>query len=146
VTRTLEDRRTTFVVVSTLEPAPLREAEFFMGALAERKLHLGATVLNKVLPPYLLDEAAADIAEHLSAHPDTVAAALPRRAGPRAQVQRVLREVGDSFLNFRVVARREAEQRAELGRVPDVVASAPYLDSDVFDLAGLLTLGAHIWR
>jgi anion-transporting ArsA/GET3 family ATPase len=146
VTRTLEDRRTTFVVVSTLEPAPLREAEFFMGALAERKLHFGATVLNKVLPSYLLDEGAGVTAEHLSAHPEEVAAKLPRRAGPREQVQRVLREMGDSFLNFRVVARREAEQRAELARVPDVVASAPYLDSDVFDLTGLLTLGAHIWR
>ena len=30
VQRILEDKRTTFVVVSTLEAAPLREAEFFI--------------------------------------------------------------------------------------------------------------------
>ena len=36
MTRTLEDRRTTFIVVSTLEEAPVREAEFFIRALDER--------------------------------------------------------------------------------------------------------------
>ena len=33
VTRTLSDKRTTFVVVSTLEASPVREAEFFIDAL-----------------------------------------------------------------------------------------------------------------
>ncbi len=50
VSRLLEDHGTTFVVVSTLEPAPAQEAEFFVDALTERKLHLGALVFNKVLP------------------------------------------------------------------------------------------------
>ena len=59
VSRTIADRRTTFVVVSTLEDAPVREAEFFMQALVERELHLGALVLNKVLPPWFADEGAA---------------------------------------------------------------------------------------
>ncbi len=53
VTRLLSDRRTTFMVVSTLEATPLREAEFFSTELLARKLHLGAIVLNKVLPDYL---------------------------------------------------------------------------------------------
>src|SRR5205807_5418130 len=42
VGRLLHDRRTTFVVVSTLEAAPLREAEFFIDALAEKRFHMGA--------------------------------------------------------------------------------------------------------
>src|SRR5882757_3326160 len=50
VTRVLGDRRTTFVVVSTLESSPVREAEFFITELNARNLHLGAVVLNKVLP------------------------------------------------------------------------------------------------
>ena len=50
VARILGDRRTTFVVVTTLEAAPVHEAEFFIDALRERHLHLGAVVLNKVLP------------------------------------------------------------------------------------------------
>ena len=41
VTRLLSDRRTTFMVVSTLEATPLREAEFFSTELTARKLHLG---------------------------------------------------------------------------------------------------------
>ncbi len=62
VQRVLADKRTTFMVVSTLESSPLREAEFFIDALHERHLHLGAIVLNKVLPAYLLDPAAASAA------------------------------------------------------------------------------------
>jgi anion-transporting ArsA/GET3 family ATPase len=146
VSRTLEDRRTTFLVVSTLEPAPLREAEYFIDALARRRLHLGAIVLNRVLPDYLRAAPAGEVAHLLSADPEKVAAALPDRLGPEEQVGRVLREVGDSFLNFRVVAEREAERRAELATVPEVVAVAPYLETDVHDLGGLLTLGQHIWR
>ena len=145
VTRTLEERRTTFLVVSTLEPAPLREAEFFMSALRERRLHLGGIVLNKVLPSYLCDPEAGRVSQQLSAHGDKVAAALPAELGEPELVARVLREVGDSFLKFRVVAEREAEQRAELATEPDVVSVAPYLDSDVHDLGGLLAMGRHIW-
>jgi hypothetical protein len=62
------------------------------------------------------------------------------------QVTRVLREVGASFRNFQVVASREAETRAELGSTPEVVAAVPYLQSDVFDLSGLATLGERLWR
>jgi len=40
VTRLLSDRRTTFMVVSTLEATPVREAEFFSAELTARKLHL----------------------------------------------------------------------------------------------------------
>jgi hypothetical protein len=61
-------------------------------------------------------------------------------------VARVLREVGESFLNYQVVAKREAELRDELSTVPDVVATVPYFDSDIFDLQGLLALGGAIWR
>ena len=53
VTRLLSDRRTTFMVVSTLEATPVREAEFFSAELTKRQLNLGAIVLNKVLPEYL---------------------------------------------------------------------------------------------
>ena len=146
VERVLHDRRTSFVVVSTLESAPVREAEFFVEALAAKKLHLGALVLNKVLPDYLNDEAAADVARHLCAQHISIAAALPEHLGDRDDVDRVLREVGESFLNFQVVAKREAEQRAELSGAPDIVATVPYLDTDVHDLAGLVGVGTALWH
>jgi hypothetical protein len=58
----------------------------------------------------------------------------------------VLREVGESFLNFQVVAKREAEIRAELAATPDVVATVPYFDTDIYDLQGLVRMGDKIWR
>ena len=146
VTETLEDRRTTFVVVSTLESAPLREAEFFVDALVARNFNLGAVVFNKVLPDYLLVPEAEGVARRLVAESDKLAAALPAELGDPARTARVLREVGGSFLNYRVVATREAEQRAGLSSVPELVATAPFLDRDVADLDGLLRLGERIWR
>ena len=146
VTRTLADKRTTFVVVSTLESAPVREAEFFIDALEERRLHLGAVVLNKVLPVWFLDRDATAVAQELCAKGEALAAELPESLGPPDQVGRVLHEVGESYLNFQVVAKREAEMRAELSASPDVVAAVPYFDHDITDLAGLLELGERIWR
>ncbi len=146
VTRTLADKRTTFVVVSTLESAPVREAEFFIAALQERGLHLGAVVLNKVLPSGFLDTGATGAAKALCARADQLAAELPPRVGPPDQVARVLREVGESFLNFQVVAKREAKIRAELSAAPELFASVPYFARDITDLAGLLELGEQIWR
>jgi anion-transporting ArsA/GET3 family ATPase len=145
VERVLEDRRTTFVVVSTLESGPASEAEFFIRALAERRLHLGALVLNKVLPAYLLDAGATRTATRLAAEPDALAATVPAEVGEPAMVARVLREIGESFLNFQVAAKREATQRAELGSAPEVVASVPYFDTDIYDLSGLARLGDELW-
>jgi anion-transporting ArsA/GET3 family ATPase len=146
VERVLHDRRTSFVVVTTLESTPVREAEFFVEALGAEKLHLGALVLNRVLPDYLNDDAAAEVARRLCAEHESLAAALPAELGDRGDVDRVLRELGESFLNFQVVAKREAEQRAELRVGPELVVSVPYLDSDIYDIAGLLEVGDALWR
>jgi anion-transporting ArsA/GET3 family ATPase len=150
VTRTLSDHRTTFVVVTTLETAPVREAEFFIDALSTRDFHLGAVVLNKVLPDYLLDNDAAAVARELTTDAGPVAEALAARSRPKLGearlIERVLAEVGESFLNYRVVASQEADQRSELWQRADLVAAAPFLDSDVSDLAGLLRLGEPLWR
>ena len=146
VTRTLGDNRTTFVVVSTLESAPVREAEFFIDALDDRGFHLGAVVLNKVLPSWFLDKGATTAAKELCARSEELVAVLPDSIGAPEQVGRVLREVGESFLNFQVVAKREAEIRAELSAAPEVIAAVPYFDHDITDLAGLLHLGERIWR
>jgi anion-transporting ArsA/GET3 family ATPase len=152
VKRLLSDRRTTFVVISTLEGVPLREAEFFADQLTARKLHLGAIVLNKVLPSYLrgsegtalagvIKDAAPSLADRLAPCLAEVNGAL----GDPDQIARVLTEVADSYLNFQMVALREMEQRALLAVVPDVVATVPFFDSDLYDLRGLIRLGEEIW-
>lgn len=149
VGRLLSDRRTTFVVVSTLEATPLREAEFFAEQLTERRLHLGAIVLNKVLPDYLQGRAGTKVAEAMKDRAEELAAALspglPPGLGEPAQVARVLSEVAESYLNFQIVALRELEERASLAVAPDVLATVPFFDTDIYDLSGLLRLGEQIW-
>ena len=152
VGRLLSDRRTTFVVVSTLEATPLREAEFFAEQLTERKLHLGAIVLNKVLPDYLRGRAGTKVAEAMKDRAEDMAAALAPGLGGEGsdlgdpvQIARVLTEVADSYLNFQVVALREMEERASLAVAPDVLATVPFFDTDIHDLSGLLRLGETIW-
>jgi len=152
VGRLLSDRRTTFVVVSTLEATPLREAEFFAEQLTERKLHLGAIVLNKVLPDYLQGRDGTKVAEVMKDRAEDLAAELApglaktgKGLGDPAQIARVLTEVADSYLNFQVVALREMEERASLAVAPDVLATVPFFDTDIYDLSGLLRLGEQIW-
>lgn len=146
VERLLHDKRTTFAVVTTLEAAPLHEAERFCDELQARKFHLGALILNKTLPDLLLDPAGAAAASASIDDAAPVAAALaeigdPALADP-ARSARVLRTIGESYRNFSVVAMREAELRAELARVPDVVARIPTFEEDIGDVEGLSAI-AH---
>jgi anion-transporting ArsA/GET3 family ATPase len=152
VGRLLSDRRTTFIVVSTLEATPLREAEFFAEQLTERNLHLGAIVLNKVLPDYLQGRAGTKVAEVMKDRAEDLAAELsPGLAksgtglGDPTQIARVLTEVAESYLNFQVVALREMEERASLAVAPEVLATVPFFDTDIYDISGLLRLGEQIW-
>lgn len=145
VERLLRDRRSTFVVVTTLGAAPVREAEYLLAALAERGLHAGALVLNKVLPDYFADAEPARAARRLKEDAAGLAEVVPPGIGETSAVARVLAEIGDSFLNFRVVATREAEQRAELARTPDTVVAVPYFDHDIADLPALMELGRTLY-
>ncbi|MCJ7438780.1 MAG: AAA family ATPase [Acidimicrobiia bacterium] len=149
VERLLHDRRTSFVVVTTLEGAPLREAQFFCEALTERDFHLGALVLNKVLPEFLRSADGRAAADAVLADPDTAAAALAGLGIPGLEdtehTVRVLRTVASSYRDYAVVATREVELRAELSRVPDVVATVPALEDDVHDIDGLACIGEHLF-
>ena len=53
--------------------------------------------------------------------------------------------MGGGFLNYQIVARREAEQRAELAQVPKLTATVPYFDDDIHSLGGLLRLADRLW-
>jgi len=148
VERLLADRRTTFLVVGTLEAMPVREVEAFMDLLPVKGFHLGGLVLNRVLPRYLSDTGASQRANRLCSRAGKLAGSLC--AGPMPGfdpdlIERVLKEVGTNFVNMGVVAKREAGQRAELAWMPSVVASVPELEEDVHDLVGVLEVGRHIW-
>jgi anion-transporting ArsA/GET3 family ATPase len=148
VERLLHDRRTTFAVVTTLEGAPLREAEFFCRELRARDFHLGALVLNKTLPGYLRSREGTDAAAELVAKAQPIAEELATFGGvlgDPSHTARVLTTVGESFENFAVVAKREAELRGELGRGSEVVLDVPGLEVDIHDVSGLVAIGDHLF-
>ena len=149
VERLLHDRRTTFVVVSTLEAAPVREAEFFIQVLPTKQFHLGALVLNRVLPDYLLDDAAegraarlCDDAAELAGSDGLAELARHRRGAADPGARRGGRELPE--LRGRGPPRGRPAPASWPGR-PDVVATVPEFDADIHDLAGLLRLGERIW-
>jgi anion-transporting ArsA/GET3 family ATPase len=150
VERLLHDKRTTFAVVTTLEAAPLHEAERFCATLVARDFHLGALVLNKTLPDSLRDPAGAAAAGACVDDAGPLADALLDPTDPaladRERTARVLRTVGESYRNFSVVAMREAELRAELARVPDVVARVPTFADDISDVDGLDAISRYLFN
>jgi anion-transporting ArsA/GET3 family ATPase len=145
VERLMHDRRTTFAVVTTLEGAPLREAQLFCEELIRRHFHLGALVLNKTLPDYLLSPDGARAADALCTEAGPLAEVLAGTGAPELadapRTARVLRTIGESFKNFAVVAKREAELKTELARVPDVVVNVPNFEVDIYDVGGLARIG-----
>ncbi len=174
VERLLIDPRTSFVVVSTLEAAPAYEAVTLSRELERRSMHLGAVVLNRVLPTAFRSAAAAKSARRLRAAIGTKPGATPdgeampggeavagvdkaaQRSGSvvarvakaigadPVEVGDVLAEVSARFHDVAVVASREAERRNELERIGALTVSAPSLPFDVTDLDALALLGAHL--
>ena len=147
VSALMADARTAFCVVTTLETAPAQEAAFFVEELRRRGLPLGAVIVNKAVPEWLLDAGPSAVAGRFCDAPGPLATAVRDEVGaPKARIRRVLAEVGESFANYAVVAAREAEQRAELAAGADVLVTVPVLDEPVNDLAGLVRLGRCCWR
>jgi anion-transporting ArsA/GET3 family ATPase len=145
VTRTLQDDRTSFVVVTTLEPEPVREAEFFIAELRRRRYHLGAVVFNRALPSYLRDRDARVAAERLRDEAAELVTALKIAERDRVAFADVLREIADSFLGYRALATRQAEQLAEFKSASELTLLVPALERGVSSLADIVELGRRLW-
>jgi anion-transporting ArsA/GET3 family ATPase len=141
VSRLLSDERTSFVVVATPEPTPLREADFFLRELSSRSYEVGALVLNRALPPSLSLPATEAAAEALAADVDGIAkVAAPALDLDLDATARVLRIVATSAREWSVVARREAAARERMASAAPLVVTVPSLDGEVGDLEGILAL------
>ena len=142
VARLMADERTTFLVVSSSETVPLREAEFFVSQLVDRNLSVGAVVLNKVLPDSLADPGGLAAARGLGERAGEIAGEVAPVIGvDEDALVRVLGTIAESYGDVAVTARREAGARSrfEAGGAP--LVSVPRLDEDIHDMAGLLALG-----
>lgn len=142
----LADARTTFVVVTTLEAAPATEARFLLGELTERRLPLGAVVVNRVLPESLGALEARESASRLVEQAGALAGELAPTVGSEpALVARVLAEVGRRFQDFGVVASRQAERQAELAALCPLVVPVPWFEQGGDDLTTLAQIGMSTW-
>ncbi len=144
VYRLMRSDRCGFVVVTTLEPQPFAEAEFFCGKLREYDMPLEAVVVNRVLPPELRDASAAQAAEAMVEHDRRQATALGEALGEKVGAD-VVHRLGEAWLTLHRVAEVNERQLARLGglgRVP--VARLALADKEVVDLEGLAQLMAGL--
>ena len=117
VSALMADARTAFCVVTTLETAPAQEAAFFVEELRRRGLPLGAVIVNKAVPEWLLDAGPSAVAGRFCDAPGPLATAVRDEVGaPKARIRRVLAEVGESFANYAVVAARRGRAARRAGR------------------------------
>ena len=127
------------VVVSTLEPAPFAEAEFFIEKLNEFSIPLRGLIVNRVLPEFLADPALADMAQTLSSD-ETLPAWLQGELGTPGN-DAALVELGEVAGLYHRLGTREARQRAKLehlGKVP--LVSVPLMVAGVDGLEGLVQI------
>jgi anion-transporting ArsA/GET3 family ATPase len=131
VQRLLRDERTRFLIVTSPEQEPAREAVFLGEQLQREGMHLGGLIVNLVH----------DIG--LEGHGVEEVAALLRPELGDALASRVAANLGD----FDVLARRDAESIQALAReldVPDPLL-VRYLDGDPQDLDGIAFVAEQLF-
>jgi anion-transporting ArsA/GET3 family ATPase len=130
VERLLHDPATSFLVVSSPEPEPAREARFLHASFLDAALPFGALIVNRVHEDRIDERELGELQ-----------ALVGRQLDPRLGA-RVLRSVSD----FEVLATRDAEVLAGLVRDlgEECVVSVPELGREVDDLAGLTSVARRL--
>ncbi|MEI6453802.1 MAG: ArsA-related P-loop ATPase [Actinomycetes bacterium] len=137
VGRLLADDRCAFVVVSTGEAVPAREAGFFAKELQARGFMLGGMVVNRMMPESLTQNSVLQGARALHESSPELSATL---GIDQALMEMVTSELLRSLEDFSKLALREQAERSVLADYADVLA-LPYLAEPITDLASLLSLG-----
>ena len=153
VEATLRDERTAFVVVTTLETAPLYEAQYLIAELAQRNYSLRATVANRVIDADLVAEArrAAARLGSLEARSDVVAGLVARLDGTRPEdVARVLNQAIERTGAFDDVSGVQGKRLEQLRTALESRGSHAWVSglrsTDVTDVASLVELGRGLAR
>jgi anion-transporting ArsA/GET3 family ATPase len=143
VSRLLRSPRVGFVVVTTLEPAAVAEAEHFTTKLEELGMPLRAVVVNRVLPACLTGEAAIRAAATLVDN-HRGAQALGRVLDAEVDAAAAA-AVGRAYRLLSELAQRDARQLARLERLIDVPSiQVPLIPALVSDLGGLARVAAAL--
>ena len=141
VERTMAAESTRFVLVTTLDALPCREARAFASDLRRRRLPLAALVMNRVLPESMRSAEGLEAAKQILADP---IAAASRSAGDRQAVASVLARLGQSYLDYHDLAVREQALAATLAELAPEVLTALRLGSGVSDLGAVVALALQL--
>jgi anion-transporting ArsA/GET3 family ATPase len=130
VAELLRAQDTTFLVVTSPEPEPAREASFLAARLREAGMARGGLVVNRVHTETLHGRT-----------PVQVSALLEHELG-----ERLAARVAANLADFDVLAQRDT---ATIKRLSDELenpepVTVPHLDEDIQDLAGLARVAGHL--
>ena len=154
----LHDSKTSFVIVTTLEDAPLSEAEFLSAALKERKFSTHSAIANRVIPKELQGGALTEQAhvlndarqntEFISELADVLVNTDTSSDIDEANLSKLLTQTLETIQNYALATTQISEMQSTLlDRVAgfaDHFAVAPMLESDIADINGLVTLGENL--
>ncbi len=129
----LADPGTTFLIVTSPQKEPVEEAIFFRGKLREAGMPFGGLVINRVDP---------GVGEAEPLDPEAVEDELTQVLGAE-----LAGKVGRTLADAQVLADRDVASiallRAELDEREPILV--PYLDADVHDVTGLVTVQRHLF-
>ena len=154
----LHDAKTSFAIVTTLEDAPLSEAEFLGLALKERKFSTNLAIANRVIPKELQGQAlikqaqvlneARQNTELVSELKDLLLKIDASSAIDEENFSKLLTQTLETVQNYAQATTQISEkQSALLERVAgfaDHFATAPMLETDIADINGLVALGENL--
>jgi len=131
VAELLRDPETSFLIVTSPEHEPAREALFLAEQLRGERMKCDATIVNRVHLHGLGGHSA-----------EAVEASLASGLG-----EALARRVAHNLADFDVLARRDRDTIAHLGRELDEPnpVIVPYLDEEIQDLAGLARIAGYLF-
>jgi anion-transporting ArsA/GET3 family ATPase len=130
VAELLRAPQSTFLIVTSPEPEPAREASYLAARLHEAEMARGGLIVNRVHTEGLHGHSTEQVAELLASE-------LGERLAARTAA---------NLADFDVLARRDAATVRRLsGELhDDAPVLIPHLDEDIQDLAGLARIASHL--
>ena len=152
VEQLLHDSKTSFVVVTTLEDAPLSEAEFLSTALKERNFITSFAIANRVIPKELTSAALleqAEVLKRLRNNAEFTSELASTLTSSEAEIDAsLLSQTMATIANYAQATTQIIEHQTALtdrvAAFADNFASAPMLETDIADINGLIALGESL--
>ena len=139
VYRLLRSAQVGFLLVSSLDPAPVQEARYFAGKLHEYRMPLRAAVANRVLPTRLAETGGAAAATAMVEETD-LARWLSKELGTKVAAE-PLAAAGRQYLLLHRLARQQQRQLAEMRREIDApLQQVPLFAEELGDLKALVRI------